>query len=36
VARDVRRLEALMSVNKLDQATDDVVKTAIKQGFKGK
>jgi len=35
VSRDVRRIEELVEVNKLDQVTDDTVKIAIKQGLRG-
>ncbi len=36
VARDVRRLEEVVAVNKMERITDDTVKLAIKQGFRGK
>ncbi len=36
VARDVRRLEEIVSVNEAKKITDDTVKLAIKQGFRGK
>jgi len=36
VARDVRRLEDLAGVNQPGKITDDMVKTVIKQGFRGK
>jgi hypothetical protein len=36
VARDVRRLEELVSVNKMDRITDEAVKLAVKSGMKGK
>ena len=35
VARDVRRLEEIVQVNKTDRITDDTVKTAIRQGLRG-
>lgn len=35
VARDVRRLEEIVGVNKLDKIGDDTVKMAIKQGLRG-
>ncbi len=35
VARDVRRLEEIVQVNKLDKITDETVRLAIKQGLRG-
>jgi len=35
VSRDIRRLEELVQVNKLDKVTDEMIKMAIKQGFRG-
>ena len=34
-ARDIRRLEEIIEVNKPDKITDDTVRMAIKQGFRG-
>ena len=36
VARDIRRLEELVSVNKMERITDETVKLAVKSGMKGK
>jgi len=36
VARDVRRLEDMIAVNKPDKISDDLVRMAIKQGLRGK
>ncbi|MBA3028943.1 MAG: ATP-binding protein [Desulfobacteraceae bacterium] len=36
VARDVRRIEELYAVNKADRVTDEMVKTAVKMGLRGK
>lgn len=36
VARDIRRLEEIVQVNKIDKISDENIKTAIKQGFRGK
>jgi len=35
VKRDVRRLEEIVEINKLDKITDETVEMAIKQGFRG-
>lgn len=36
VVRDTRRLENIMKSNSLDKASDEIIKEAIKQGFRGK
>ena len=33
--RDIRRLEEIVEINKLEKITDDTVRMAIKQGFRG-
>jgi hypothetical protein len=35
VSRDIRRLEEIVEINKLEKITDENVKTAIKLGLRG-